>query len=224
MGDAEVEHRGVLPLKAHLHHHVLGLEIAVHDPGAVGRPQGAGDLLGQPHHPPRRHRGLVLDEAVEISPGDQPHHHVGAVIVGDPEIVDIDDVGVADPRRRPGLSPQPLHGAVIPREPSVEQLDGHLPPQLSVLADVHIPHAAGPKPGLEHVGGARQRDGLLWGGLQPPRRPGLGRELWLGLTDDVWHGPRLGRGRLPLVGDPAAHRLGVAAPFFWLVVAHRGGR
>ena len=124
-------------------HDVVGLEIAVDDAGDVRRGQRARDLCA---HVQRTHgveRGLAGEHrgerlTLEIL------HDVEVVALGrDPEVVDLDDVLVADLVDRAGLLEEALHDLLVAGELAVDDLERHLLPDQRVLGEIDHAHPTG---------------------------------------------------------------------------------
>ena len=82
------------------------------------------------------------DEHVgEIDAVEVLHHEVGAALLGRAEVGDVDDVRVADARRRPRLAPEALDQVLLRRVREVQDLDRDDLADLDVLAGVDRPHA-----------------------------------------------------------------------------------
>ena len=125
--------------------HVAGLDVAVHDPGGVG-------VAERVEHPDADLGGLdhgqrpALPYGLLQGPGaDQLHHDPGAAVLLD-DVVDGDDAGVTEPRRRAGLAQHPLVRHLLARviHPVGEDqlLDGHIPVEQDVVRMPHHAHSA----------------------------------------------------------------------------------
>ena len=124
-------------------HHVLGLEVAVDDARLVRVPQRPGELLDHQRGQLGREEALALGEALErLAPdqlGDQ-ERVLGGRWVG--EVEHLEDVGVLQPRHRPGLAGQPRAGVLLLRQVRVEDLDRDLTVKRGVHAPVDDRHAS----------------------------------------------------------------------------------
>jgi len=90
-----------------VHHHVVGLHVAVDDPDGVRRGEAVTDLREQGARPLRQERALLLDERAERSALDPLEHEVVAVSV-DAEVVHGDAARVVDPARDARLALEAL--------------------------------------------------------------------------------------------------------------------
>ena len=150
-GDAEVGQLGGAVLADH---HVLGLEVAVDDPGPVGRLQRVQQPEPEPGGPFRGQRPLAADQLLQGRRRDQLHDdEVLPAVMGD--VVDGDHTGVAEPGGRPRLprhpGPEPLPlGGVAPTG-QVDLLERDLPRQQRVGRPPDHAHAAVPELLLELV-------------------------------------------------------------------------
>ena len=123
-------------------HHVVGLEVAVHDAAAVGEARGAQDLLGDVDRVLRRQRRVLADDRVERAPVEELHRDVvGAAPLA--AVVDADDVGMRERGGAGGLAAEALDELLVLGEALVEQLDRDAAAELGVLGAVDLGHAAG---------------------------------------------------------------------------------
>ncbi len=137
LGQAEVEHLDAAVVGDH---HVVGLEVAVHDPLLVGRVNRVGQRDRDVEEP------VELETLLADAPGrafavDQLHREeVDAV--GLLDRVDRDDVRVVE--RRDGLrfALEPLQAITAPGQLRGQDLERHLPLELRVLGEVHLAHSA----------------------------------------------------------------------------------
>ena len=150
-GDAEVGQLGgaVLP-----DHHVLRLEVAVDDPGPVGRLQRVQQPEPEPGGPFRAERPLAADQLLQGRRRDQLHDdEVLPAVVGD--VVDGDHAGMAEPGRRPRLprhpGPEPLALGGVHPAGQVDLLERDLAPEQRVGGPPDHAHAAVPELLLELV-------------------------------------------------------------------------
>ena len=105
---------------------VLGLDVAMDHAGAVGGGERRDDRLEQRQRLGRRHRGLGADHVAQGVAGDQLHHQVeGAAL--DVRVLalveDVDDVGVREPGRGPGLALEAVGELRVVAEAAVHGLD-----------------------------------------------------------------------------------------------------
>ena len=129
-GDAEV---GDLHLAVAADEDVAGLDVAVDEPGGVGRGErarhggpDAGDLA-------RRQGAAALEDGREVLPVDQLHDDVRAGRVR-AVVVDGHDVRVAQRRGRLGLLAEARREVGIAQVLGAEQLDRHVAAELGVHA------------------------------------------------------------------------------------------
>jgi hypothetical protein len=135
-GEPEVEHHDA-PVPDH---HVLGLEVAVHDADRVGRREAAS--CGQedvselaPATRPRARPGVEL-RALDALGGKEDR------VLMQADVVDRDHVGVAEPRQRLGLPQEarPVAGRAAPLV--AQHLDRDLALELGIVGAVDDAHAA----------------------------------------------------------------------------------
>ena len=186
------------------------LEVAVDQPGRVGGREplpGRDEALANLLPRVRLALGSGVDPALEAAAVDELHGHEHPLAVG-PDVVDGDDVGVAELGHRLGLAQESAlalgrgHGPGAARE---QQLDGDLAVELGIVGGVDLPHAADAEP-LEHDVAAdlvaaderarlaRAERGLARGRPSVPRRRGRGRADLDSLTD-LGSEQRVGVGR-----------------------------
>ena len=152
-GDPEV---GDLDAAVGRDEHVARLHVAVDDPAGVRGGEGVGDLRGQARRLAGRERAVAGEERRDVLAVHELHDDVRAVGVG-AEVVDADDVRVAQGRGGLGLLPEPRDEGRIAAVLGVEDLDRDLAAQLGVGGTVDRRHAAlaqeldEPIPAAEHV-------------------------------------------------------------------------
>ena len=138
---------------------VLGLHVAVDQPGPVGRGERRDDRLEQGQRPARRHRALLADHVAQGVPRDVLHDQedgvlaVGGVVA---LVVDPDDVRVVEPRGGAGLPDEPLRELLVVTEPGVHHLhrDGAVEPGVGGFVDAG--HATTRHPGADAVATVQQ--------------------------------------------------------------------
>jgi hypothetical protein len=113
----------------------------VDDAGAVGVVERGGDLAADLDDLAGRERRLAADPLLEVLALDQLHHDVVDVAVA-ADVVDRDDVGVAQPRGGAGLAAKALEEFGLAAELLAEDLDGDRPPEGRVLGGVDDRHPA----------------------------------------------------------------------------------
>jgi hypothetical protein len=120
---------------------VLGLDVAVHDPGAVRGGERGDDRLQQRERPRRRHRALLGDGVAQGVPGDQLHRQEdGAVVLA--LVVDRHDVGVRQLGRGARLAHEAGGEVGAVTEAGVHDLDRDGAVQAQVEGLVDRRHAA----------------------------------------------------------------------------------
>ena len=129
-------------------HHVVGLEVAVDEAGAVGRGEAAGG--GEEDREDLRERARALGE-----PGaggeavDELHGDEEAVALVQADVVDGDDVGVGELGEAAGLAEHA--GALVLAGAGEEELEGDLAVELGVVCGVDGAHAPGPEQPEDHI-------------------------------------------------------------------------
>jgi hypothetical protein len=146
VGEAEVEHLHV-PVRPD--HHVLGLDVAVHDASTVRCAKRAGELACDVECPFYRQRRR--DEVTERPARDELLHHQQVAGIRFEDLVDRDDVRVIEGRRRPGLLEK-----AVGRHPgascgSHHDLDGNQPIEAGVLGAIDLAHSSAPQQGVDPV-------------------------------------------------------------------------
>ena len=135
-GQAEIEDLGIAVVP---HHDVLGLDVAVHDPGGMGRGQRPGHLADEGHQ--LRQGGTPGGERPQRLPLDQLHDEEGLALVL-VDVVDRADVGVVQGGGGAGLAPEPLQALGILGILLGQELQGDAAAEAGVLGLVDDPHAA----------------------------------------------------------------------------------
>jgi hypothetical protein len=152
-GDAEV---GDLGRPLVVDEHVLGLDVAVHDPALVGGLQGAGDL-DRIRHGLRDGQGAVATDAVlERLALDELEDDVRRPRV----LARVDhahDVGVVELRHRPRLAPEALERVGVAGDVAMQHLDRHLALEHRVERPEDSRHAAGTDLRVEPITPREQR-------------------------------------------------------------------
>jgi hypothetical protein len=144
------------------HHHVLGLEVPVHDPGAVGPGQAVGQLCR--HLDGLSGRGAAGPQAIPQGPALDELHHQVATEIESADIVDRHDVGVVEGRGGACFALEAGEPFGVRRPVAAEHLDRHRAAEPQVAGTVDLPHAAR----------AHERDQLV--GCDP--RPGSELQTW----------------------------------------------
>ena len=122
--------------------HVLRLEVAVDDALVVGGGERARDLRGDPDRAHRRERRAEPDRRAERLARHELHHRVGHAVGRGAEVGDVDDVGVADARRRLGLLDEPADRRGVAHRLALEDLDRERALDHRVARGEHHAHAA----------------------------------------------------------------------------------
>jgi hypothetical protein len=87
--------------------------------------QPAGGLLHEVHRAPQGHGPLALDDLLEALALQELHHVVAGVVRGAAEVIDGDDVGVAQAAGDLGLAAEALEEGGRGGQRRVQRLDGH---------------------------------------------------------------------------------------------------
>ncbi len=115
--------------------HVVGLEVAMHQPGCMsGREPGAG-LLHRRHH--LAPAGRALEPRAQRASLDELHREEHA-LAEHADVVDPDHVGVRELRHHLCLAEQPLLGAT-----GMDELDRDVAAELRILGAIDLAHRAG---------------------------------------------------------------------------------
>ncbi len=152
------------------HHDVGRLEVAVHQLRAVRGGQRAGGVAEDAQDLADGAR-LLLDPGLDRAPVDELHGDEDAVAEA-ADVVDGDDVGVADAGQRLGLAQQAQPGdlGILVGVLRLQQLDGDRPVQLGIARAIDDAHAAAGDAALDDVAADRLA------GLDDRRGAGLADE------------------------------------------------
>ena len=138
-GNAEVHH---LDGAVFQHHDVMGLDVPVDNPPAVGVLQPLGDLHGKMQRLLPVEHPFFLHVLLEGNAVDQLHDDIiGAV--GGGNVVDLHDVWMAQHGHGFALGAEPAAEFLIPGEFILEYFDGYQPVQPVVTRLIDDGHAAG---------------------------------------------------------------------------------
>ena len=158
LGDAEVDDLDeVAAAVAGDDKDVVGLEVAVNDALFVGRAERLGQLSDDRQDPLGREGRLVLDDLAQGVALDELHDRVRHAVWSRTEVVDVDDIGVADPRRRLGLADESLDHVLIAGHIAFEDLYRHHLLDDDVLGQKHHAHAALAELALDLVAAVQDR-------------------------------------------------------------------
>ncbi len=119
-----------------------GFEIAMDDPVPVRDGKGARDAPAEPESAGGLPGTLLHDQVLETLSVDDLHNDVERAVVGLAEVVDGDDIGMGELRRRPGLAEEPLDDVLRGDELGSYELDGDRLVQQEVGSSEHRAHAA----------------------------------------------------------------------------------
>ena len=120
----------------------MGLDVPVDDAPAVGVLQALGDLHGKVQRLLPIEDALYLHILLQGYAVDELHHQVIGRIRGG-NVIDLDDVGVAQHGHGLALRPEAAAELLIPREFVFQNFYGHLPVQPVVQRFIYHGHAAG---------------------------------------------------------------------------------
>ena len=138
-GNAEVGHLDAAVLE---NHDVVGLDVPVDDPAAVGMLQCLGDLGGKVQRFPPVEDALLLHVLLQGDTVDELHDDI-VHIVRMGHVVDIDDIGMREHGDGLGLGMEAAAKLRILRQLVLEDLDGHQPVEPVTPRLIHHGHAAG---------------------------------------------------------------------------------
>ncbi len=172
LGDAEVQQLGCdLAVEAR-HEHVVRLEVAVHDAPAMREPEPRRQILEQRRHDGwRQARSGQIDQQAQRCAAQVFHHVVGQPPAAHVEVVDLDDVRVAQFGQHAGFAQEaPLE--VLVGAAWHHDLERCRPQQRAVGGVVDDTHAAHAQHGIHVVvaeGLAHEQPGVrqLQGSLAP---------------------------------------------------------
>ena len=121
--------------------HVVGLDVSVDDPVAVGETERRQDLARVVDRDPDRRGATCNEELLQRPPLDVLHRDVVRAL-GLAAVVDRDDVRVGEAGGVPRLAAEALDELLVARVPVVEDLDCHAPAQLLVGSEIDVRHPA----------------------------------------------------------------------------------
>ena len=124
---------------------VVRLEVAVDDLAVVRRLQGLADLDEDGARDLQQHGSVGKHQILKRLPVQELHDEVVAVVVGDVEVEDLEDVVVADDVDRARLVEEAIDDLLVVGVLRVQELDGDLRPDRRVLGHVDGAHPALPE-------------------------------------------------------------------------------
>jgi hypothetical protein len=158
LADAEVEHLHEARVPAAPREEdVLRLQIAVHDLLGVHRLERFADLRHHVDDVGDRQRAARADLRGEVVALEQLEHHEHRAVVGGAEVEHLDDVLVADRRRRERLATETRDDVRVTGVVRVEQLHRHALPDAEVLRFVDRAHSACRERAVEPIATAEDR-------------------------------------------------------------------
>ena len=120
----------------------MGLDVPVDDAAAVGMLQACGDLHGEMEGLLPVEGAPLLHVLLQGDAVDQLHDDV-VRSVGGGDVIDLNDIGVAQHGHGFALRPEAAAELFVPGEFIFEYLDGHQPVQPMASCFIHDGHAAG---------------------------------------------------------------------------------
>ncbi len=167
-GDAEV---GELDVPLQVEHDVRRLDVAVHDTGVVREVERIAQLAHDVRRDVQLEAFLAVEEALQFLAADELHDQVGEVAFL-AEVVDLHDIGVAQPRG--GLRLADESRRVVPRSLVVDgipadRLDCHPALQLRVESLIDDAHRTLAEHALEGIPAESVLPSSLWSDDSPVR-------------------------------------------------------
>ena len=138
-GDAEVGH---LYAAVPQYHDILGLDVPVDDAAAVSVAEAPHDLGDEVQRFPPVHLAPALHILLQGNAVDQLHDDVVDAL-GAGDIVNGDDIGMAELGDRKGFVPEAAAELGVLRQLTFQYFDGHKPVKAMTLGLIDIGHAAG---------------------------------------------------------------------------------
>lgn len=168
----------------HVEQDVLGLDVAVDDPGGVRGGEPVGDIRDDRDRGLGGEPALAVEAGTEIRTADQLHDEREVVAVHD-EVTDGDHPGVVESEQGGALLDEAADQLLVRREILAQQLDGD-----GALGPFPEPHRAGAAPSQDLVGGVPAadipcQDCSLSGWRCPSKYAGIG--VFRALVGSVTH-------------------------------------
>ena len=177
---------------------IVGLDVAVHEPLAVGSREPLRDFAADAEHLGERERALRLSGLLERAADEQLHHDVGqALFVAD--LVDRHHVGVIDRRRRPALAQKSTCRCGVAGLRRMKHLDGDVAAEFLVPGQIDAAHSAPADQLHDRVAADRRRERIVG------CRSDGSRDRRLGAADDVGRVGQRRVGGVGLVSQAADH-------------------
>ncbi|MFO0631836.1 MAG: hypothetical protein U0168_03200 [Nannocystaceae bacterium] len=125
-------------------HDVVGLEVAVQQPGPVRRREPA---PGRAQHLQHRHTAAAVRREPRAQGAAVDEFHRQPHLLADHAgVVDRHDVGVVEPRQRPGLARESTARLTTTGDVRAQQLDRDLAIELGIVGQHDLTHAAATQP------------------------------------------------------------------------------
>ena len=137
-GESEIDDKGVA---GGVEQEVGGLDVAMHEPMAVGRVERLGSLGRDVHNLAARQPAL-LQACPQVHPFDEAHHQVVLPFVRAADVMHRQDAGMFEAGQDARFVEKGIDGRVGGEEVAVHDLDGDAPPQFDVVAEIDRAAAA----------------------------------------------------------------------------------
>ena len=151
LGEAEVDHLHPEPVPLARQDEVLGLHVAVDDPGPVGRRERRSRLAGDLAHLRRRAPPLAGEDASEVPAAEALHDEEERAVVQLAGVEQRRHSRVREPRERVRLADEPEADPRIGVQVEADDLDRHLAREAEVLREEDGPHSSFPEDREEAV-------------------------------------------------------------------------
>jgi hypothetical protein len=126
-------------------HQIARLQVAMHDPRAVGTCEPLGGLTRDLDRLADRQRALPRQSRLERFPGVERHRQEEPAVRALPDLVDGAQVGVIEGGGRSRLMEEARLGGGVKLKLGQEELQGDPAAQVGVLGEVDDPHSTGPQ-------------------------------------------------------------------------------